>query len=126
MSIELENHHEGKQTFGSTASRTAQGTWPPVLISMMLQEGRDHYSPFTQGEIEAQGDEVTCPKQVIIKQQSWDLNQDPPSSTRRGAGGLLPYTRLSEQVGVVRYVCIIPVFFYFIIPDNRHYSRNSS
>lgn len=52
-----------------------QGTQLPLdLQEAAGRQGR--YSHFIQGETEAQGDKVTCSKQVILTWQSWDLNQD--------------------------------------------------
>lgn len=91
-----------------------------------LLEGRDYYSHFTQKETEAQGDEMTSLKQVIIKWQSWDLNPELPNFKTRGASALLQNTRASEPVEVMTYGYVFPVLFHLFISNNSPNSRNCS
>lgn len=62
------------------------------------------YLHFTQGETEAQTDEVTCSEQAIPQWQSWDSNRD--------------------QAGRSEEVCLqIPTSLCLITPNNRQESR---
>ena len=98
----------------------------PLSIFSGLLEGRDYYSHSTQKETEAQGDEMTSLKQVVIKWQSWDLNQELPNFKTRRASALLQNTRPSEPVEEMTYGYVFPALFHLFISNNSHNSRNCS